>query len=248
MGINWNDVYVWVIVALAIVSAASILSSGIVQSLPSVLIAVATAIILDIVIRKIVKKTWKVPYSAAISGLIIGSIIAFEAPLYVPAAASAIAVGSKYILKYKFHHVVNPAAFGLLASMLLFSWGDTWWGTFPLLAPFLVIIAWKIKRLYISFAFLAVYLILAYFTGNFNIQKPGDLLNLPLYFAFIMAVEPKTTPLKAIEQLVFGVSLAAILALLSFVFPMPYAVFVSLLAANVGYFAYKAGRQGFKIF
>lgn len=242
MGIDWNDVYVWVIVALAIVSAASMLSSGIAQSLPSVLTAVVTAIMLDVLIRKIVKKTWKVPYSAAISGLIIGSIIAFEAPLYVPAVASAIAIASKYILKYKFHHIVNPAAFGLLASLMLFSRTDTWWGTFPLLAPFLVIIAWEIKRLYISFAFLAVYLILAYFTGNFNIQKPDDLLNLPLFFAFIMAVEPKTTPLKAREQLAFGVSLALVLVLLSFAFPIPYAVLVSLLVANVGYFAYKASR------
>ena len=148
MDIKWNDVYIWVIIALSLISAASIISSGVAQSLPSVLTAVITAIIMDVLIRKIVNKTWKIPYSATISGLIIGSIAAFENPLYVPAFEAAVAIGSKYFLKYKFHHIVNPAAFGLLVSLLLFSRTDTWWGTFPLLAPFLVIISWKIKRLY----------------------------------------------------------------------------------------------------
>ncbi|MBI4010324.1 MAG: RnfABCDGE type electron transport complex subunit D [Candidatus Aenigmarchaeota archaeon] len=239
MGINWNDVYVWVIVALSIMAIGGMLTNGFEKTLPTLLTAVLTASILDIVIRKVLKKEFKFPYSAVISGLIVGSIVSFEDPLYIPLVASAIAIVSKHLLKYKAYHILNPATFGMLIGFLIFSKFDSWWAAVPFLIPFLVIIAWKIRKLHLALSFLAVFLVLTYFTNNIRLQSLSDLLSLPYYFAFIMAVEPKTTPIVRNQQIAFGVSLAVLVVLLAFVVRIPYALFVSLLSMNLLYFIYR---------
>jgi len=168
--------------------------------------------------------------------------VSFEDPLYIPFLASAVAIISKHALKYKVFHILNPATFGMVVTFLIFSKFDAWWAAVPFLMPFLVIIAWKIKRLHIALTFLVVFTILGYFTGNLRLQSFNDFLGLPYYFAFIMAVEPKTTPAVRKEQIAFGISLAVLLVLLAFVVRIQYAIFISLLALNVVYFLYRIRR------
>jgi len=240
MRVNLNDVYVWTVIALAIMAVAGVLVNGI-RALPTVLVAVLTASILDLAMRKLRGKQLKFPYSAIISGLIVGSVVSFEDFLYIPLVASALAIISKHILKYNYH-IFNPASFGLLASFLIFSKFDSWWAAVPVLMPFLVIIAWKIRKLHLALSFLVVYVALTYFTNGIRLQTFSDLLGLPFYFAFIMAVEPKTTPTYKNQQMAFGISLAVLIVLLSFVVRIPYAIFISLLALNFIYFLYRTRR------
>ena len=242
MRINWNDVYVWVIIALSIMAIVGMYVNGLEKTLPTVLVAVLTASLLDAFIEKLFYKKLIFPYSGIISGLIVGSIVSFEDPLYVPLIAATIAIISKHFIKYKFHHPFNPATFGLLTIFVVFSKFDSWWAAVPFLIPFLVIIAWKIRKLHIALSFLVVYFLLTYFTGNLRLQSINDLLGLPYYFAFIMAVEPKTTPTVRNQQIVFGVSLAALLFLLAFILRIPYAIFISLLMVNLIYFVYRIRR------
>ncbi len=242
MGINWNDVYVWTVIALSIMAAGGMALFGVEKTLPTILVAVLTALMLDILIGKFRKKNFKFPYSAVISGLIVGSIVSFESPLYVPFLAATVAIISKHALKYKIFHIFNPAALGLLVSFIVFSKSDSWWATVPMLMPFLLIIAWKIKKLHIALSFLIVFVVLTYFTDNIRLQSFGDLLGLPFYFAAIMAVEPKTTPVARSQQILFGVSLSVLLFLLAFVARIPYALFISLLAMNLVYFLYRIRR------
>jgi len=241
MGVNWNDVYVWVIIALSVTAIGGMVINGFEKTLPTIVVAVLTASVLDFLIDKFKGKT-RFPYSAVISGLIVGSIVSFEDPLYIPFFASALAIISKHILKYKVYHTVNPATFGMLASFLIFSRFDSWWGAVPYLIPFLAIIAWKIKKLHIAISFLVVFFVLSYFTGNVRLQSLNDLLGLPYYLAFIMAVEPKTTPIVRNQQIVFGMSLAVLSVLLMFVARMPYAIFISLLVMNLFFFIYRMRR------
>lgn len=242
MGIRWNDVYVWAIIALSILAVVGVYNNGFNRTLSTLLTALLTASVLDFLIDKFVKKRNRFPYSGTITGLIVGSIVSFEDPLYIPFAAALVAIVSKHVLKYKVYHILNPATFGMLMTFLLFSKFDSWWGAVPYLMPFLVIIAWKIKRLHIAVPFLVVFVVLTYFTGNIRLQSLGDFLGLPFYFAFIMAVEPKTTPAFRKEQIVFGISLAVLLFLLAFVVRIQYAIFISLLAMNVVYFLYRIRR------
>lgn len=239
MKVNWNDVYVWTVIALAIVAVAGMYGNGFQKTLPTILAAVLTSSILDLVIRKLRGKSFVIPYSALISGLIVGSIVSFEDPLYVPLIAAAIAIISKHVLKFKAYHVLNPASFGLLVSFLLFSKFDSWWGAVPMLIPFLVIIAWKIKKLWLSLSFLAVFFLLALLTSNLKYTGVASILSLPYYFSFIMAVEPKTTPILRNQQILFGVALAILVVLLAFVVRIYYALFISLLALNFIYFLYR---------
>ena len=242
MRINWNDVYVWVIIALSIMAIAGMYVNGLEKTLPTILVAVLTASLLDAFIEKLFYKKLIFPYSGIISGLIVGSIVSFEDPLFIPLIASAVAIISKHILKYKVYHVFNPAAFGLLTSFLLFSKFDSWWAAVPYLMPFLVIIAWKIGKLWIAIPFLLTFVFLGSYTNNLKFQNIADVLSLPYYFAFIMAVEPKTTPISRNQQIAFGISLAVLIVLLSFVVRIPYAILISLLALNFIYFLYRTRR------
>lgn len=239
MKIDLNSVYVWVMIALSIMAIAGMYVNGFEKTLPVILVAILTTSILDILIEKLIHKRMIFPYSAIISGLIIGSIVSFEDPLHVPLLAAAIAIISKHAIKFKIYHVFNPATFGLFVSFLIFSKFDSWWATIPILMPFLVIIAWKIKRLYISLPFLIVFAISSHFSGYIPLQSLDSLLALPYYFAFIMAVEPKTTPISRNQQITFGIALAILMFLLAFVVRIPYAIFISLLALNFIYFLYK---------
>ncbi len=238
MKIDWNYVYVWVIIALSILAAVGIYFNG-TKALYTLLVAVATATVLDLVIKKIKKESLAFPYSAVISGLIVGSIVSFEDSLLIPLVAAIIAILSKHVIRFKAYHPLNPATFGLLASFLLFSKFDSWWASVPYLIPFLLIISWKIRKLWISFTFLIAFAALVYFTGNIRLQSFTDFLSLPYYFTFIMVTEPKTTPSVRNQQIVFGISLAVLLFLLTFVFKLPYAIFISLLLMNLGYFVYR---------
>lgn len=243
MRIRWNDVYLWAVVALSILAIVGMVTNGFEKTLPTLLTAVLTAAVLDVVIDKIRKKPLSFPYSAVISGLIVGSIVSFEDPLYVPFVAATLAIILKTVLKYKFYHIFNPATSGMLVTFLLFSKFDSWWAAIPYLMPFLVVIAWKIKRLHIAVPFLIVFAVLTYLTGNLRLQSANDLLGLPYYFAFIMAVEPKTTPSLRNQQIAFGVSLAVLLVLLAFVVRIPYAIFISLLAMNLIFFVYRIRKS-----
>ena len=239
MGINWNGVYVWAVIALSVVAAGGMYRNGVEKTLPTILVAVSTAAVLDVLIEKLFGKKWAFPYSGIISGLIVGSIVSFEDPLYVPLAAAAITIVSKHILKYRSYHIFNPASFGLLVTFILFYKSDSWWAAVPALIPFLVIISWKIRRLWISLPFLLAFVLLTYSTNNLRLQTFADALSLPYYFAFIMAVEPKTTPSIRNQQILFGISLAVLVFLLNFVMKAPYAIFISLLAMNLLYFVYR---------
>lgn len=111
--------------ALALIAAHA---HGVGEVLPQTVIATASAGGLDVALRTAAtgsgstpSSAGRIPTGALISGLIVALILPEGQPWYVPLAAASIAIGSKHLLRRQGRNVFNPAAFGITASVLLFS-------------------------------------------------------------------------------------------------------------------------------
>jgi Na+-transporting NADH:ubiquinone oxidoreductase subunit NqrB len=136
--------------------------------------------------------------------------------------AGVIAVGSKYILRWRGKHIFNPANFGLVIVSLIFS--AAWispgqWGAAPVLAVLLLglggIVTGKAKRWDVSLALLASYAALLFGRAIWL----GDPLAIPVHqlqsgalliFAFFMISDPKTTPDARAGRVLFAALVATV--------------------------------------
>ncbi|MEE9348099.1 MAG: RnfABCDGE type electron transport complex subunit D [Robiginitomaculum sp.] len=150
--------------------------------------------------------------------------------IWLSLAAGVIAVGSKYLIRFKGKHVFNPANLALVFLALVF--GGAWvspgqWGAAPLLAIVLFgiggAVSKKASRWDVSFAFLGFYAALVFARALWL----GDPLSIPahqlqsgalLIFAFFMISDPKTTPNARIARLIY----AACVALVGFTIQFAY--------------------------
>ncbi len=232
--------YLWAIFLLALLA---IIGSYVRQDIPiNLLLAIFIVSILDISIKKFfLKKRFAFPFSAIISGLIIGSIAPFDVSPIVIIVASSATMLSKFLIRLKGLHIFNPATFGLLVALSVFSVNDMWWaeGVYNILGytiiftPILVIASYKAIKLAVALPFLSTMFILNFLIGTIN-DLSILLLSLPFYFAFIMLSEPKTSPYKRNEQIVFGVS-AAILFFVLTLYNFSYSLLIALLLVNLAY-------------
>lgn len=250
-----SPMYLWTIALLAALSA---LSAYTLHELPAaLLLAVASAALAEIAIRALhLGLAFRMPYSGIITGLIIGAVAPVNAPFPLVAAAAVIAVLSKFFLQYRGSNILNPASAGLLVALPLFGLGDEWWiaGSYNLygiaitLTPILVVLAYESKRLQAGLSFAAVSFMLAVALSPGSTASAAALLPLLFginyLFAFVMLVEPKTSPSGPIAQVVYGCGLALAYPALAYV-RVPYPLLVCLLAANAAYAAYRwrTGRR-----
>ena len=142
--------------------------------------------------------------------------------VWLSIAAGVLAIGSKYILRWRGKHIFNPANFGLVVLSLLFA--GAWvspgqWGTAPILALFLLgmggIVTGKAKRWDVSVALLISYAALLFGRALWL----GDPLSIPVHqmqsgalliFAFFMISDPKTTPDARIGRIIYAMIVASI--------------------------------------
>ncbi len=137
-------------------------------------------------------------------------------------AAGVLAIGSKYILRWRGKHIFNPANFGLVILSLLFT--GAWispgqWGTAPIFALFLLgmggIVTGKAKRWDVSLTLLVSYAALLFGRAIWL----GDPLTIPVHqlqsgalliFAFFMISDPKTTPDARLGRVLYAMIVAAL--------------------------------------
>lgn len=171
--------------------------------------------------------------SSVITGLIIGVLAAPVGSSLFVWVAAIVGIASKRFIKFnKNRHIFNPAAFGLVVSSLLFSNQISWWGN----SSFIIIIIgsgfilFRLNRLSMPFAYVLFRILSALAFGT-NLTDATLLPN--LFFAFIMLIEPKTSPSKRVEQWMFG----GICGLLATLFYNVFASFegdlLALLAVNL---------------
>ena len=205
------------------VLAIAIAGQGARTVLPGLVGALLAACLIELLATRFVSGQWPVPTSALITGLIVAMVLSPHQSPVVAIVASAIAVGSKYVLRTRREHIFNPAAFALVAVILIFGADESWWGAladlaWPLSLILLaagVLVARKTNKFPQVLAFLASYFLLFTLISLGNPTAVAEMFRNPyaesaLFLAFFMLTDPPTSPSRYADQLWFGVLTAVV--------------------------------------
>jgi Na+-transporting NADH:ubiquinone oxidoreductase subunit NqrB len=160
------------------------------------------------------------PRSALISGLSLCLLLRTNSAALMIAAA-AVAIASKFILKWHHKHIFNPTNLGIVA--LIFASGEAWvspaqWGS-KLYFAFLMaclggMVIHRAMRSDVSYAFIVSYAAIL-FGRAFWLGDPAAIplkqlqSGALLLFTFFMISDPKTTPDSRAGRILFALLVAA---------------------------------------
>lgn len=181
------------------------LSFGLLESFKQTGLAIATAMLLELALGWLVYGKFPNLASAYITGISVG--ILTRSPAFWPfALCSAIAITSKYVIRWKDRHLWNPSNLAICVLLLLapdvFSTLSIQWGNN--LPPMLIVwtlgalITWRVKRFHITATYVVSFLLFAllrgFITGH-GFQAEVAPITGPMYqlFIFFMITDPKTT-------------------------------------------------------
>jgi hypothetical protein len=219
----WRSPKGYLLMMLLTLAAVAGPGEGLGRVVPAVLGAVLAAALLDVGLTLLTRQTWIVPDGAILSGLIVALVLSPQEPWSVSVAAGALAILSKHLFRNPWAprvHVFNPAAVALLACVVLFSSGQSWWGALPdqplpalllLLAAGYVVVG-HVNKFWQVLAFLGTYFGLFTFATFMTMGGTARLaevfrvpfVNAALFFALIMLTDPPTSPNGEEEQMRFG--------------------------------------------
>lgn len=176
---------------------------------------------LAIIVLKLPVDSWK-------SGLITGlglCLLFHSSNFWILALAPILAIGSKYLIRWKGTHIFNPANFGIVIPLLLTN--EAWvspgqWGSGAMLAFFFasaaLMVLMKVGRIDTSLTFLITLFVLESVRSVFYLEWSFDVVfhkmmnGSVLLFAFFMITDPRTTPFKVKGRIIW----AALIGVLSF--------------------------------
>ena len=180
-------------------------SFGLLESFTRTLLAIGTAVVFELVLARLVFHKWPVLASAYITGISVGILI--RSPEYWPyALTAAIAITSKYVIRWRGRHLWNPSNFAISAMLLLapeyiatlsIQWGNSIW---PMLVVWVLgaFITWRVKRFHITATYVVSFVALAgvrtLITGHPFLAEVAPITG-PMYqlYIFFMITDPKTT-------------------------------------------------------
>jgi Na+-translocating ferredoxin:NAD+ oxidoreductase RnfD subunit len=210
-----------VLVALAAIAAPF---EGIKLVWAGLLSSVALAGGIDLLILRYRRGDWEFPSGAVLTGMFVAMVLSSIVPWYQAAAASAIAVVSKYIVRTKSANVFNPAALALVLAFYIFHTGQNWWGALGDITPYAIVllfaggvfIADRVNKMPLVLVFLAAYYLLfslTSFVSPSHDTQVAEIFRAPdlqavLFFAFFILTDPPTSPVKYRDQIIFGVLVA----------------------------------------
>lgn len=172
------------------------------------------------------------PLSALITSLSLTLLLRTEFA-GLAGAAAVIAIGSKFLIRFRNKHVFNPANVALVTMMLVSDhawvssgqWGSAAIGAFGLACLGFLVLT-RAKRAETTIAFLCIYGFLLFGRALWL----GDPMSIPahqlqsgalLIFAFFMISDPKTTPDAPFGRVLFALFVAAIAFTIQFIFYQP---------------------------
>jgi Na+-translocating ferredoxin:NAD+ oxidoreductase RnfD subunit len=215
----------------------------------NVSVSVLTAAVFDLVVGLYQKRNQLFPDGAIVTGLIVSLVLSSATPWYICALITLIALLSKHLLKNNRKPLFNPAAFGLLVAIVLFSGMESWWGGLSMLPPWTVVLVIiggylvvnRVNKFPLVFAFLGTYFLLLLILGYWHIGNAGDAVRVPflnstLFLAFFMLTDPPTSPAKYKDQIMFGIITAVVTALIYATNGWIGYLLCGLLTANVWHF------------
>ena len=225
-------------VFITLILLAGQLSYGVLESYERTLLAIGTAMLTELILGRIFLGKWLNLASAYISGISVGILV--RSPAFWPyAVAAALAITSKYVIRYKGRHLCNPSNFGIStvlfllptsAAMLSIQWGNNMVS---------VIIIWVVgtivmlraRRFNVTITYVISFLVLAVIRAHI-IHEPvlSEIAPLtgPEYqlFIFFMITDPKTTVRSKKGQCL----VAFLIALLEMFFRLDQSVYAELYA------------------
>ena len=172
------------------------------------------------------------PRSPMISALSLILLLRTDDVLLAMTAA-AIAISSKFLVRFNGKHMFNPANVAIVSLMLLSDrvwistgqWGNAAIGAFALACLGFIVLT-RAKRAETTITFLLAYAALLVGRALWL----GDPLQIPLHhlqngalliFAFFMISDPKTTPNTAAGRIIYAMIVASIAFIIQFVFYQP---------------------------
>ena len=192
-------------VFITLILLAGNLSFGLLESFSRTALAIATSMLFEIALTLIFYRKFPHLASAYITGISVGILI--RSPAFWPyALCSAIAITSKYVIRWRGRHLWNPSNFAISAMLLLIpeyvatlsiQWGNTVW---PMLIVWALgaVIVYRVKRFHITATYVACFIALAFIrallTGHPFLAEVAPITG-PMYqlFIFFMITDPKTT-------------------------------------------------------
>jgi enediyne biosynthesis protein E5 len=181
------------------------ISFGLLESLPKTLLAISASLATEAVLSLAFTKRLPHFASAYISGISVGILVRSpEAWPYV--LCSAIAITSKYVIRWRGRHLWNPSNFAISAMLILapeyvatlsIQWGNTLW---PMLIVWVLgaLIVIRAGRFHITGTYVLSFIALAFgrslITGHPFLAEVAPITG-PMYqlFIFFMITDPKTT-------------------------------------------------------
>ncbi len=235
----------YVLMVLLLLMGISLMKSGTMGEVINTGASMLTALILDAMIGIYQNRKKLFSDGGIVTGLIVALVLSSFVSWYISALTTAIAILSKHLFKIKRKPVFNPAAFGLLVSIYLFSSGQSWWGGLSTLPGWFVIflliggflVTKKVNKFLQVFAYLGTTFILVLTFGIQHNEVVGDILRMPyinatLFMAFFMLTDPPTSPSKYVSQVFFGMMTAIISVLIYLKFGGIQFLLIGLLVAN----------------
>lgn len=190
---------------ITLILLAGQLSYGILESYERTLLAIATSIGTELILGRIFLGKWLNVASAYITGISVGILV--RSPAFWPfAVAAALAITSKYVLRYRNRHLWNPSNFGISVvlfllpasvAMLSIQWGNNM-ASMVVIWVLGTVIIWRLHRFHISATYVLSFLVLAV-VRSWIIHEPWlsevSPITGPEYqlFIFFMITDPKTT-------------------------------------------------------
>lgn len=209
------------------------------RPLPSA-IAIGTALLVQWICTRLAGLPQLDLRSPLITGLSLSLLLRADA-LWLYAAAAAIAIGSKFVLRIDGKHIWNPA--GLAIVVLLLTSGGVWispgqWGAdvwFAALSGFLAILVLGASRradiaIFFFASHAALLLARAWWLGDplaipWHQLQSGSLL----IFTFFMISDPRTTPDSALGRFLFAFAVALLAHYMAFFMQMRPALYFALI-------------------
>jgi Na+-transporting NADH:ubiquinone oxidoreductase subunit NqrB len=209
------------------------------RPLPSVM-AIGTALLVQWICTRLAGLPQLDLRSPLITGLSLSLLLRADA-LWLYAAAAAIAIGSKFVLRIDGKHIWNPA--GLAIVVLLLTSGGVWispgqWGAdvwFAALSGFLAILVLGASRradiaIFFFASHAALLLARAWWLGDplaipWHQLQSGSLL----IFTFFMISDPRTTPDSALGRFLFAFAVALLAHYMAFFMQMWPALYFALI-------------------
>jgi len=211
------------------------------ESFSRTLLAIGSAALFELVLARLTYGKFPHLASAYITGISVGILV--RSPEYWPyALTSAIAITSKYVLRWQGRHLWNPSNFAICAMLLLapeyiaslsIQWGNTIW---PMMVVWAIgsIIVYRVGRFHITATYVISCLVLAAvrsaITGHAFLAEVAPITG-PMYqlFIFFMITDPKTTVRSKTGQCIVAFAVASlemVLRLAQNVYAPYYALFI----------------------